>query len=54
MLALGNGKLLELASDFVNGQSCKAFFRVGALGGVRASLGNISVKKGETGKADIP
>ncbi len=54
MLALDGGtQLLELASDFVNGQSCKTYFRVAPLGGVRAAISNVLVSKGSSASTDI-
>lgn len=54
LLALDGGtQLLELASDFVNGQSCKTYYRVAPLGGVRASMSNVLVSKGGSATTDI-
>ena len=49
LLALDGGKkLLQLASDFAGGNTCKTYFNVAPLGGVKVSATTLSVAKGAT------
>lgn len=54
LLALDGGKkLLQLASDFAGGNTCKTWFNVAPLGGVKASATTLSVAKGATATGTV-
>ncbi|HTM81661.1 sialidase family protein [Asticcacaulis sp.] len=54
LLALDGGKkLLQLASDFVSGNTCKTYFKVAPLGGVKASATTLSVAKGASATGTV-